>query len=78
MKAQTIAVKESTGRVLTPPCRARMDESCWPKAHLLTEEDARLVECEGFHRIAVVHIESGEVGEDDAVMRVASETRADL
>jgi len=36
-------------------------------------EDARMLEAEGMNQVWVTELEEGEVGEDDAVMQVASE-----
>ncbi|HVX65139.1 MAG TPA: hypothetical protein VHA11_00980 [Bryobacteraceae bacterium] len=40
---------------------------------MLSEEDVRLLETEGMEQVWVTELEEGEVGEDDAVMQVASE-----
>ena len=43
------------------------------KGHVISEEDARMLETEGMNEVWVTELEDGEVGEDDAVMQVASE-----
>jgi molybdenum cofactor cytidylyltransferase len=43
------------------------------KGHVISEEDARMLETEGMNQVWVTELEEGEVGEDDAVMQVASE-----
>jgi molybdenum cofactor cytidylyltransferase len=43
------------------------------KGHVLSEEDVRLLELEGLNQVWVTELEDGEVGEDDAVLQVASE-----
>jgi molybdenum cofactor cytidylyltransferase len=43
------------------------------KGHLIDDEDARMLETEGMSEVWVAELEDGEVGEDQAVMRVASE-----
>ena len=43
------------------------------KGHVISEEDARMLETEGMNEVWVTELEEGEVGEDDAVMQVASE-----
>ena len=40
---------------------------------MISEEDARMLETEGMNQVWVTELEDGEVGEDDAVMQVASE-----
>lgn len=40
---------------------------------MISEEDARMLETEGMNQVWVTELEEGEVGEDDAVMQVASE-----
>jgi molybdenum cofactor cytidylyltransferase len=40
---------------------------------VLSEEDVRLLELEGLNQVWVTELEEGEVGEDDAVLQVASE-----
>lgn len=40
---------------------------------MISEEDARMLENEGMNEVWVTELEDGEVGEDDAVMQVASE-----
>jgi hypothetical protein len=55
MKAQTVSVKESAGRVLSCTIFRPGGKKLLAKGHLISEEDARLL----------------EVGEDEAVMQVA-------
>jgi molybdenum cofactor cytidylyltransferase len=43
------------------------------KGHVISEEDARMLQTEGMNEVWVTELEEGEVGEDDAVMQVASE-----
>ncbi len=43
------------------------------KGHLISDEDVRLLETEGMDQVWVTELEEGEVGEDEAVSRVASE-----
>jgi molybdenum cofactor cytidylyltransferase len=40
---------------------------------VISEEDARMLETEGMNQVWVTELEEGEIGEDDAVMQVASE-----
>jgi molybdenum cofactor cytidylyltransferase len=73
MKAQTIDVKESTGRILCCTIFRAGGKKLLAKGHLLSEDDVRLLETEGMGRVWVTELEEGEVGEDQAVMAVASE-----
>lgn len=73
MKAQTVDVKESTGRILCCTIFRPGGKKLLAKGHVLSEEDVRLLETEGMGRVWVTELEEGEVGEDQAVMMVASE-----
>src|SRR6202020_3446246 len=73
MKAQTIGVKESTGRILCCTIFRPGGRKLLAKGHVLSEEDVRLLETEGLDQVWVTQLESGEVGEDDAVCQSAKE-----
>ncbi len=73
MKAQTIDVMESTGRVLCCTIFRAGGKKLLAKGHVISEEDARMLNTEGMNQVWVTELEEGEVGEDDAVMQVASE-----
>jgi len=73
MRAQTIDVKESTGRILSSTVFRPGGRKLLAKGHLLSEDDVRLLETEGLGRVWVTELEEGEVGEDDAVSQVAVE-----
>ena len=73
MKAKTIAVMESTGRVLCCTIFRAGGKKLLAKGHVISEEDARMLETEGMKQVWVTELEEGEVGENDAVMQVASE-----
>jgi hypothetical protein len=72
MKIQAISVDESTGRTLATAIRRAGGEKLLVKGHVISEEDLRKLETEGFKGISVIEPEEGEVGEQEAVMRVAS------
>ncbi len=72
MKIRTISVKESAGRTLSSPILRVGGKKLLAKGHVVSEEDTRLLEAEGIAEICVTELEEGEVGENDAVMRVAS------
>jgi molybdenum cofactor cytidylyltransferase len=73
MRAQTIGVKESTGRVLCCTIFRPGGKKLLAKGHVLSEEDVRLLETEGMDQVWVTELEEGEISEDDAVMAVAAE-----
>ena len=73
MKAQTVGVKESTGRILCCTIFRPGGRKLLAKGHVLSEEDVRLLETEGLGQVWVTELEDGEVGEDDAVSQAAAE-----
>src|SRR5579884_4374190 len=73
MKAQTVDVKSSTGRVLCCTVFRPGGKKLLAKGHVISDEDVRVLESEGMETIWVTELEDGEVGEDDAVCTVASE-----
>lgn len=73
MKALTVDVRESTGRILCCTIFRPGGRKLLAKGHLLSEEDVRLLETEGLGQVWVTELEDGEVGEDDAVSQAASE-----
>lgn len=73
MKAQTVDVKESTGRILCSTIFRPGGRKLLAKGHVLSEEDVRLLETEGLGTVWVTELEDGEVGEDEAVRQVAIE-----
>ncbi len=73
MKAKTVSVKESTGRVLCCTIFRQGGKKLLAKGHVISEEDVQLLETEGMESVWVTQLEEGEVGEDDAVLAVASE-----
>ena len=73
MRAQTIAVRESTGRVLSCTIFRQGGRKLLAKGHVLSQEDVRLLETEGLGQVWVTELEDGEVGEDDAVSQAAGE-----
>src|SRR5438105_7799645 len=73
MRAQTVDVKSSTGRVLCRTVFRPGGKKLLGKGHSSSDEDVRVLETEGMETIWVTELEEGEVGEDDAVCAVASE-----
>jgi molybdenum cofactor cytidylyltransferase len=73
MRAQTVDVKSSTGRILCCTVFRPGGKKLLAKGHLISDEDIHILESEGMESIWVTELEEGEVGEDDAVRAVASE-----
>jgi len=73
MRAQTVDVKSSTGRILCCTVFRPGGKKLLAKGHVISEEDVRVLESEGMETIWVTELEDGEIGEDDAVCAVASE-----
>jgi len=73
MRAQTVEVKNSTGRVLCCTVFRSGGKKLLAKGHVISDEDIRVLESEGMETIWVTELEDGEVGEDEAVCGVASE-----
>jgi molybdenum cofactor cytidylyltransferase len=73
MKAQTVDVKSSTGRILCCTVFRPGGKKLLAKGHVISDEDVRILESEGMETIWVTELEDGEIGEDDAVCAVASE-----
>ena len=73
MRAQRINLKEATGRVLCSTIFRTGGKKLLAKGHVISDEDARMLETEGMSEVWVTELEEGEVGEDEVVMQVASE-----
>src|SRR6266540_2375357 len=73
MRAQTVDVKASTGRILCCTVFRPGGKKLLAKGHVISDEDIRVLESEGMETIWVTELEDGEIGEDDAVCAVASE-----
>ena len=73
MRAQTIDVKQSAGRVLCCTIFRAGGKKLLAKGHIISDEDAKMLETEGMNQVWVTQLEDGEIGEDEAVMQVASE-----
>ncbi len=73
MKALTVDVRESTGRILCCTIFRPGGRKLLAKGHVLNEDDVRLLETEGLGQVWVTELEVGEVGEDEAVGMAAQE-----
>jgi hypothetical protein len=71
LRALTVDVQESAGRILCCTIFKPGGRKLLAKGHILRDEDIRLLETEGMRQVWVTELEEGEVGEDDAVMAVA-------
>jgi molybdenum cofactor cytidylyltransferase len=73
MKAQTVDVKTSTGRILCCTVFRAGGKKLLSKGHVISDEDIRVLESEGMNSIWVTELEEGEIAEDEAVCAVAAE-----
>jgi len=73
MRALTIDVTQATGRILCSTVFRNGGKKLLAKGHLISEEDARMLQTEGMREVWVTELEEGEIGEDEAVMEVATE-----
>jgi len=73
MRAQTIDIQASAGRVLSSAIFRPGGKKLMAKGHILREEDVRILQLEGMERIWVTELEEDEVSEDEAVCAVAGE-----
>src|SRR6266849_6325516 len=72
MRATTVDVKSSSGRILCCTVFRSGGKKLLAKGHVISEEDIRILESEGMENVWVTELEDGEVGEDDAVATVES------
>lgn len=73
MRAQTVDVKESAGRILCCTIFRPGGRKLLAKGHVLSADDVRLLENEGLGQVWVTELEEGEISEDDAVSEAATE-----
>ena len=71
MRAQTVDVRESAGRVLCCTIFRPSGRKLLAKGHVISDEDIQLLETEGLGQVWVTELEDGEVAEDLAVTAVA-------
>ncbi len=76
MRAQTVDILESSGRILCCTIFKPCGKKLLSKGHILNEEDVRLMQTEGMQEVWVTQLEDGEVSEDDAVIAVGREVGA--
>ena len=73
MKARTVDIRESAGRILCCTIFRPSGRKLLGKGHVLKEEDVRLLETEGLGQVWVTELEEGEIDEDTAVGQAAAE-----
>lgn len=73
MKAQTVDVKTSTGRILCSTVFRPGGKKLLGKGHIISDEDVKVLESEGLDQIWVTQLEDGEISEDEAVCTVSAE-----
>jgi molybdenum cofactor cytidylyltransferase len=73
MRPQTVDVTQATGRILCSTIFRAGGKKLLAKGHVISEDDARMLQTEGMAEVWVTELEEGEVGEDEAVMQVATE-----
>lgn len=72
MRAQTVQVKASTGRILCCTIFRPGGKKLLAKGHILNDEDIRVLETEGMEEVWVTQLDEGEIGEDEAVLEIAT------
>jgi len=73
MRAQEIEVHSSIGRVLCNPVFQNSGKKLLAKGHQISEEDIQLLGMEGHSQVWVTLLDEGEVPEEEAALRIASE-----
>jgi molybdenum cofactor cytidylyltransferase len=71
MRALTMDIQQSAGRILCCTIFRPGGRKLLAKGHVLSDEDIRLLQTEGMRQVWVTELEEGEIGEDEAVMTVA-------
>src|SRR5215831_13465851 len=72
MRAQTVDVKGSIGRVLCCTIFRPDGRKVLSKGHIINNEDLRLLENVGMRQVWVTELEEGEVSDNDAVQQITS------
>ena len=73
MRTQAVQVKSAVGRLLCDPIFQPSGKKLLAKGHQISEEDIRVLDLEGHDKVRVAVLEDGEVPEDEAGLRIASE-----
>ncbi len=72
MKAQTVDLQASVGRILCSTIFRPGGRKLLAKGHTINDEDIQLLATEGMNSVWVTQLEDGEIGEDEAVSQVAA------
>lgn len=73
MKAQPVDVKQAAGKILCSTVFRACGKKLLPKGRVIREEDVELLRSEGMTQVWVTELEEGEIGEDEAAIRIAQE-----
>ena len=73
MRALTVELSQAVGRSLSSTLFRTGGKKLLSKGHVLSDEDVRMLQGEGLGLVPVTQLDDGEVGEDDAVLRVAQD-----
>jgi len=73
MRAETVDVRGSRGRILCCTVYRPSGKKLLAKGHLISDDDIRILESEGMNKVWVTELEDGEVGEDEAVSAIAGQ-----
>jgi hypothetical protein len=72
-RTQTVNMKQALGGILCSPIFRPGGKKLLAKGHVISDEDARMLQAEGLAEVWVTEPEDEEIGEDEAVMDVATE-----
>lgn len=72
MKARVLAVSDSVGRVLSTPIFRLSGKKLLAKGHILSEDDAHLLQTEGLDEVWVTELDEDEVSEEEAVLSASA------
>src|SRR5712671_3619185 len=73
MRVLSVDLIHASGRTLFRTIFGVGGKKLLARGHLLSDEDARMLQTEGVREVWVTELEEGELGEDEAVMAVAAE-----
>lgn len=73
MRARKVEIKQSVGHVLYSTILAPGGKKILAKGHIISDDEARILESRGLGEVWVAELEDGEIDEHDAVSEVAGE-----
>ncbi len=74
MRTQVVEVSQAIGHLLSNPIFHPSGKKLLAKGHRVCEEDIRLLSSEGRQQVHIAVLEESEVPEEEAAMRIASES----